>query len=254
MNNNILKLKNAPLLNIRLELKFKEKNAIIDNLIFQFLESRVNDINHIETQKLQTSDIPENIRDNDEQLMYLPLKRLNNNKDGYYFFVGDRILAINFMSTYSGWADMQSYINALFDFLKKKTFNFNTIRSLNLHSINFISSSLYQQNKEAINWKIELNHSDISSNEVFLKTLKKEYSSIIGSYNLITQIVTNAKKNNDEQGIAIEVEVIKEPNNASDETKTNYSVIINQLHEINKKTFFSCITPSLLQQLEPKYE
>lgn len=85
MNNNILKLKNSPLLNIRLELKFKEKNAIIDNLIFQFLESRVNDINHIETQKLQTSDIPENIRDNDEQLMYLPLKRLNNNKDGYYF-------------------------------------------------------------------------------------------------------------------------------------------------------------------------
>jgi uncharacterized protein (TIGR04255 family) len=243
------RLRNEPLLDAVFECRFIAPIPL-SNILPGILFSEFSEEKQIE--RLPQLDIPEVIRNRDPKLQYAPLIRINLN--GYSILIGDRSIAVSCKLPYRGWIEFKSKIINIINIVKKS----NLVDQIIRYSIKYIDLI------QATDPTEQVNLANLSLTVGNHKLTKESYQvrmdiPVDGLINIV-QIVSGAKVTMPDktmlEGVLIDIDTIKETGNIPikqlEEEALNEA--LEQIHIVNKKTFFDCLTEQTLMQLEPEYE
>ncbi|MGF7989590.1 TIGR04255 family protein [Klebsiella pneumoniae] len=223
-------LKKQPVIEAAFELRYPKDtqvSEIVPGFLFHALGCKKPVIS------LPPSQIPKNVREDDEQLHYALVSRLE--VEDYFIGLSDHGIVISTSGAYKGWTHFKSMIlKVLVDFFEAKD-NDNLFPKLNIDVV--------------------MAGESMSSYPLTLRLDKPHQS-----FDIIIQVVSHALvlANNEtynRNGLILDIDTIKRIQDESELISFNSDrqSALDQIHECNKITFFSCIRESTLEELEPVY-
>jgi uncharacterized protein (TIGR04255 family) len=243
------KLNKEPLVDAVFEVRFSASapaSSILPGIFFNKLDGdKV--IN-----QLPASEIPKQIRDNDPQLHFVPVVQISWNN--FLLLMGDRSVTIGCKMPYTGWFEFRKAILKIIEILGEV----GTIQCINRYSLKYvdlISSSDIEEQVAVVKLDICLGDHHLKKEKFSFRTelLQEEYVNII-------QIVSSAKFTSSDgkikkEGLVLDIDTVCI---VKDEKFTDFTVDLqtklDKIHDVNKVTFFNCITPDTLDMLGPVYE
>jgi len=194
--------------------------------------------NYPNVEKLPILQIPEPIREKDKQLKYKPYYKASNEQ--FIVQIGPDVFTVSSFPNYIGWSDFSKEIFSIIETIKNLKIIDETHR-LGIRYINFFPYDIF----ESIDLEIFLKSHKLSSEKTLLRT---ELSA--GEYKSTLQVV-NDFTHNSKQGSVIDIDTFKDSD--LDSFIESYEDLINKGHLSEKELFFSLLTESFLNSLEPEY-
>ncbi|MCI5223197.1 MAG: TIGR04255 family protein [Candidatus Electrothrix sp. AR4] len=243
------RLRNEPLLDAVFECRFIAPSHL-SNILPGILFSEFDEEKKLE--RLPQLDIPEAIRNRDPKLQYAPLIRINLN--GYSILIGDRSIAVACKLPYKGWIEFKSKIIKIISIVKKS----NLVDQIIRFSIKYID--LIQATDPAEQVNLANLSLTVGSHKLTKESYQVRMDIPVNELVNIVKIVSGAKVTMPDkttlEGVLIDIDTIKEtgniPINQLEEEALDEA--LEHIHNINKETFFDCLTDKTLKQLEPEYE
>jgi uncharacterized protein (TIGR04255 family) len=195
--------------------------------------------------------LPKNVRDNDPNLKYAPFVRVVWDK--FILLIGDHNVAFGCQMPYPGWTCFKKNIIMILEVLS----SVEAIQSIGRYSMKYVDLLPYIDLKDqinAINLKIQLGEY-LLANEMFqfrTEINKGEYKNAVQIVAAAT--VTLADQKTKKQGLVIDIDTISDTNIKITDFLIGISDKLDNIHNINKCMFFSCLTPNTLKDLGPIYE
>lgn len=176
-----------------------------------------------------------------------------------YFFIKDQVrlqlfpnqsLAFNCINSYIGWQRYRSYIGSVFTELSKTGYFTNYFQA----GIRYISEFANIDILEKINFKAETSFNDENiSNSSYRLTFEKD--NIFKTINIASKLPVNAVLANQKEPLSftslLDVDIVQKK--LSCKNVDELLINLDQLHTIEKKTFFRLLTDEFLQTLNPEY-
>ncbi|MCI5166202.1 MAG: TIGR04255 family protein [Candidatus Electrothrix sp. GM3_4] len=243
------RLCNEPLLDAVFECRFTAHHPV-SNILPGILFSEFDGEKKIE--RLPQSELPEVIRKNDPNLQYAPLIRIR--LQNYSVLIGDHSLAIACNLPYKGWNEFKSVIIKTIGILKKS----NLVDKIIRYSIKYVD--LIQSKNSAEQVSLANLSLRIGSHKLMKESYQVRMEIPINNEVInIIQIISGAKvtmsNKSTLEGVLIDIDTIKNidgiPINQLEEQLND---ALEHIHDVNKETFFDCLTEQTLKQLEPEYE
>lgn len=243
-----IKLSKEPLLDSVFELRFADNlplSSILPGLFYDKLAGEKT------IEQLQLSTFPKQMRDNDPNLKHAPLTRVTWNN--FLLLIGDYSVIVGCKMPYPGWAKLKETILMVVDILKAV----EGIKSIQRYSLKYVDLLPYKNLRDqiaAVKLKIQLDKHSLE-NEVFQFRIEIKQ----GAYINLVQIVSNATATSldktKKEGLVVDIDTIC----VVDNVKIADFVIdlqnkLDEIHQLNKNMFFSCITSKTLEELGPIYE
>lgn len=242
------KLIKEPLIDAVFEMRFSASGPasnILPGVIFSKLDGEKN----IET--LPLSEIPKHIRDNDPNLQFAPTVRIQ--WDSYLILISDKSIALACKQPYPGWSSFKKSIQKVVELLNDVGI-IQAVHRFALKYIDIIPSDSIKEQVSFINLTAKLgNH--ILEKESFQFRIEIPKDDIINAIQILSSASVILENGTNKTGLVIDIDTIY---NVPDQKITNFSQLLSdnldQVHRINKETFFECITPATLVLLEPRYD
>lgn len=238
-----IKLKKEPLVEAIFEMRFESDN-LASNILSGILVSKLK----AKLESLPAAQIPEQIKKSDPALTYLPNFRIKI--DGYIIFIGDNVFGISNTQPYSGWDKFKNKIMELTNSIKDA----NVIRNIERFSLKYVNLIESDQSVDKLlptNVKLTLNGKSITDSQLNLKLEKQNNNNITQILHILSdaEVLTNNQK---KQGLLVNIDnIYKGPHKSFWDKRSSD---LETIHDENKKSFFSLLSKSTIEKLEPIYE
>jgi len=198
--------------------------------------------------RMPGAEMPAQLRESDPNLRYLPLVRLTFGR--YVVMIGDYNLVVSCVMPYEGWTAYKATIQRILSTLEDAWF----ISEIERHSMKYVdlleNEDLSEQVKSvAVDLKI-------GKYELKKENFQVRIEIPEGSHTKVLQLLTGSVlvDNLPRTGAVVDVDVIKILSTPLRNYLEESSLLLDDLHRINKESFFSCITEETLNSLGPVYE
>lgn len=236
------KITPCPIIESIVEVRFN--SAIPSDAIFGIIYSRFKEYFPKEPIRLPILQLPEQIRNNDPNLIYKPHYKLSN--DAFLFQVGPKSFALINKEEYVGWKTFSQKIKDCFHKIAEMQI-IKTTKRFGLRYINFFEElDIY----EKINLKLLLNEDALQSDNVLVST-----SIQTGNFTSKFQISNNSKlKHNDteKKGSVIDIDVYLEEDGNT--ILGQFDNILEDAHNKEKELFFGLLKNDFLEKFNPEYQ
>jgi uncharacterized protein (TIGR04255 family) len=173
--------------------------------------------------------------------------------DKYSFLIGDRSLSISCNLPYMGWTAFKEIIIKTIGVLKKTTL-INKIVRYSVKYVDIIKSNDPVDQVSLANLSLRIGKHNLTKE---LYQVKMEVPTE-GFINII-QIISGAKATLDDnssiEGLVIDIDTIKNTGGITiEQMEQDIDTALENIHRVNKETFFDCLTNQTIERLEPEYE
>lgn len=240
------KLKNEPLVDAVFEVRFEgsDQIAVADVLPGSLYKELLGEIT---LARLPIADVPKPIRDNNPNLCYLPIVRLDWKQLG--IAIGDRSLVISCKLPYIGWDNFKPQILDIIESVKQ-TEVIGQIERFSVKYVNLIQAPDISEQVKKIHMEISIGDNTINNESISLRIEQREDEILH-----ILQIITGAQGILDQKnisGVVVDIDSIREIGNL-DFPKFTESLpeSLETLKQSNKRKFFTCLTEGAIQDMLP---
>lgn len=242
-----IKLAKEPLVDVIFELRFVsslQASNILPGILFGALgASSIED--------LPLKNLPFQIRSTNPEMRYMPILRLKWKE--YWINVGDRSIGITCQMPYLGWSNYKPAILEVLDKIKDLLF-IESIERYSMKYVDLIQAKDLEQQIKALNFSLKIGKHSLKK-EVFqsrIEILEDGYTKMLQVISAATATLPDKSQC---QGVVIDVDIAKDVNNELlSKFLENISDKLDQIHAVNKSTFFDLITDDTIKSLEPVYE
>lgn len=239
------KLQADPIIDAVVEVRLKASKPLSDVLpgvLMQELGEGVGDI-----ERLPAADVPKQLRDNNPNLAYEPLVRVD--LQGYRLFVGDRSVALACLIPYPGGAIFKKKAIEVF----ASILALSIIEEVTRFSIKYTDFIEEEQVTDMLKYlKLEIKAGTQSTNDFqgFTLQFSTKKADITSLVKVILPANLQFSKNPSQRGMILEVDSIQvlEQQSAT-EFNSKFSSLLDDLHLNNKGQFFALLTPHALDKL-----
>jgi len=206
-----------------------------------------------ELERLPTAEIPDQIRNADPNLQYAPLIRIN--WGGYSILIGDRSIAISCNLPYQGWASFRSAIEKVVGVLQKHPTLITKIERYSTKYVDLVPSSSLEEQVKMVDLDLRIGSKRLAK-EAYQVRLELQTEGFIN----VLQVISGAKvlmpTGKEHEGLVIDIDTIKDlaEGLTLDQLNETLPTALGQIHQINKQTFFDCLSKEALNTLEPQYD
>lgn len=207
-------------------------------------------------ERLPASDLPQQIRDMNPDLNFLPSVKLTWDEK-FAILVSEKSVAIGCLLPYLGWT---SFLDAISNILKifKANIQEDNLGGVERYSIKYVDFLEGHTLKEQVSFvDISLNigkkvaELSESSFQIRLEEKRERFINIL-------QIISSANINLQtgvKQGLVIDIDTINNTGNISfSDFYSSFRDFLCEMHQVNKESFFSCLTEHAVKSLEPEYD
>ncbi len=193
--------------------------------------------------KLPILQLPEQIRSNDQNLIYKPHYKLL--KNDFQLQVGPKVFSCINIGPYIGWDKFSDYLYRVFDKIEELNI-IQLIKRIGLRYINvFPKLDIYQKS----NFKITLDESNIDSIKNIVYVEIKDENCILN-----LRVLNNSEIDINEEkilGSLIDIDTILI--NYPEKSLKQLKPLIDKAHVCEKKLFFKLLSEDFLNSLQPEY-
>lgn len=234
-----IKLNPTPIVSAVVEIKFTPlvPNEAVFGIIYPLLASQYTQLN-----KLPILQVPNDIRDRDPNLIFVPHYEFFDKNEKLKILVGPRVVAIVFNKTdnneYPGWTE---YIeNKVLD-VNEKIFKSKIIRKIERLAIrytDFFQSNIFEHTKYQVSSD---NKSNLGIDEKI--QIARNFKEDDFTHNIVisnnSEFIMNSKR---EFGSIIDIDTyIENTENTSIDFESGYSDLLKKCHILNKNQFFDIL-------------
>ena len=242
-----IKLAREPLIDVVFEARFTSRAALAA-VLPGYLFGRLQNVESIEP--LPAAQLPAQMRMADPNLLFAPLARVVWR--GFFIIVSDSSVAVACKLPYPGWQSFRVAIEEVMGHVQSS----GLIQSLQRYSLKYvdlIEIGGVGEQASKFNWSIRLGNTQVTNQNTVLRVEIEQY----GHLNSVSYAShANAKLWNgiEKSGALLDVDSssLGEPPSA-DNFFNEIPSLLDAIHDSNKRTFFECLTPLGLAELEPVY-
>ncbi len=235
------KISPCPIVEAVVELRFDSN--IPSDAIFGIIYNEIR-TEFPKVEKLPILQVPEAIRSKDPNLIYQAHYALRQDK--FIFKIGPKVLTFSNINKYMGWEILFPKVVAIIRKINETKVIENAER-IGIRYVNLFKSSIL----EKIHLDIKLIGEDVVEGTTNLRTELTD-----GDYLKIINIGNNIKvtsKDYNGSGSLIDIDCIYEFSQSESDYFNEYEKVINEGHEIEKRTFFSLLKDDFLAEFNPEY-
>ncbi|WP_394550025.1 TIGR04255 family protein [Pantoea sp. SGAir0183] len=244
-------LEKQPLIEAVFELRYskrKQISEIMPGFLFHALDCKKPITN------TQASQIPKNVREADEDMHYAVISRLEF--EGHSIGLSDHGITISSISSnYESWSAFKKVILRVIEEVGKLKVNEDVIRYAIKYVDFFKAHQDGSSHLDKLNLNISLAGDDILNAPINLRVDKDDEN-----YSTIIQILSHAlvlteSGAYEDKGMILDIETARyiKSDAELEDFISNTDSALDNIHECNLKTFFSCLKDSTIEELGPKY-
>ncbi|MFO7852064.1 MAG: TIGR04255 family protein [Bacteroidota bacterium] len=233
------KIDPCPIIDAIFEVRFTSKmpSSAIFGVIYGQLSSKYPDVH-----KLPLSQMPEQLRETDPNLMYKPIYKIT---DGQFIVqIGPKVITISSPPEYIGWKEYSTRIYNCLKSLQQINVVDKVIR-IGLRYMNFFDYNIFDD----IKMGVMFDSKPITSDNTQIRTELKELS-----FNCTLQVANKveiSKENIKRNGSIIDIDTFR--SERLGKFFSQYKEIIEEAHIAEKTTFFRLFTEEGIQKYNPQY-
>lgn len=244
------RLGKEPLVDAIFEVRFISMSATPASVILPgFLFNKLEGEKAIET--LAAAQLPKLIRDADPNMRFAPLSRISWNQ--FFINIGDASISISCKYPYPGWNTFKPAITKVITILTEV----GIIESVERYSIKYVDlipSTNLQQQVAMVNLDATIAGHKLEK-EYFQFRIEIPKGDLINIIQMAASTIVMLNDGTSKEGLLVDVDTIVNQKSVLIQTLLeSFSDKLEEIHEINKETFFNCITASTTELLEPIYE
>ena len=247
MNKLPSKLAKEPLIDVVFELRFVSPLPA-SNVLPGILIPQLGDTENIRMERQGAADIPAQMRAADPNLTYLPLISLF--WQGFIIGISDRSVSISCTLPYPGWTSFYAAITKVLGAIQSTSY-ISMIERHSLKYVDLLEAGDMSAQVSALNLKLSL-----GGHELVDESFQVRMDIVEGRYTKIVQMISNAQFIRGEQkkgGVVVDVDIILPLNLPPADYYSQLNMLLNEIHGINKTTFFACLREETISSLEPSY-
>lgn len=193
-------------------------------------------------EKLPILQIPEAVREVDQNLIYQPHYRLR--KENFLVQIGPRTVSVAVIEEYPGWSNFLPEIEYVFS-------KFNELRIIDkvtrfaIRYTNFFDFNIFKE----IKLNISMDNVEVDSDNIYFRTVLGK-----GKFSCTLQISNDAvlhREDGDHRGSLLDIDTSLA--SAEGETILQINSLLTEAHDVEKKLFFELLKPEFLDTLKPIY-
>lgn len=247
------KLKKEPLVDALFEVRFLPTIPAVPSLLPGLLLTTLQALwkESLQVERLQTSDIPSQMRNADPFLKYQPLLKLSGER--FMLLVGDWSLTVGCKLPYAGWSEFKLKIIEVMDVLKGSTL----VKELERYSMKYVDivdgRTLAEQVGRA-NMEIRIGSHTLAA-EPFTVRLEIKQGEFTNLLHVAGQAQVTLPGGTVRSGLLIDVDTVALHRTADFAQFTaELPDRLERIHTENKTRVFECLTPETIEYLEPVYD
>lgn len=249
MNTLPIKLRNEPLIEAIFEIRFESSSSDAGSILPGLLFRNISTVEKIEG--LPIAQIPKEIRDNDPNLRFAPINKLNCSD--FVVNVGDRSVSILFNYTYPGWNDFKGKIIEVMMILSDANI-ITTVERYSLRYINLLPADSIQEQISLVNLDVMVANRKLEK-EIFqirMEILQNDFIHVIQMKSSAFAVLPN---NVEKKGLIADIDTIADqPNIEFQKLLKEFPSKLDLIHQSTKNIFFDCLKPETIERLKPEYD
>jgi len=242
------KLKKEPLIDAVFEVRFTSAfpaGSVLPGLLFGKLDGDK------KIEQLPLSQIPQIMRDADQNLRFAPLSRLDWQQ--FYINVGDRSVSVGFKYPYPGWNSFKPAIIKVMDILKGADI-LKSVERYSLKYIDLLPATDLGEQVSFVNLDVTLAGHKLE-NEAFQIRLEIPKDGFLHAVQVVSSATATLHTGESRQGLIVDVDTIANQQGISfEELLSGFPDKLEVIHQANKEVFFDCLKPQTITALEPEYD
>jgi uncharacterized protein (TIGR04255 family) len=248
MNKLPSKLSNEPLIDVAFEMRFKsdlQASSFVPGLLLAKLGERAAGAR---LERMPAAEMPLQLRASDPNLRYLPLVKIT--LGNYAVMVSDYSVVISCIMPYVGWEAYKLFIKETVTLLSTASL-FGELERHSLKYVDLIEAKLLADQLKLVNLELSIAGHEVKQEATHVRVEIPENGHI-----KVLQILTDSALVNDpgRSGTIIDVDVIRTISFDVQQYLANLDSLLEEIHDINKRAFFNCLTKEALESLGPEYE
>ena len=244
-----IKLKKEPLIDAVFEIRFTSDVPVSDvltGILYSKLEGQKS-IN-----KLSAHEIPARIRQNDPNLQFAPLVRIQ--LENYHVAIGDKNVVVSCNMPYQGWGVFKPNITNILMIIKE-TGIVKEVQRYSMKYVDLIEGKTPKERFDLLKSTISIGQYNLEDQTFSLRVeiVHENFLNIVSISSSGKVISSNVAER---EGVIVDTDTIF---NIQEKTTFNdwYEEHENRLEDIhteNKRMFFNSLKDETIQSLEPEYE
>ena len=245
MQNLPVRLKNEPLVDALFEVRVRPALSLAD-VVPGFLKHNLGPDARIT--RLPAADLPYPMRTQDPNLQNAPLLRIE--WGNYLISVGDRNVVIGCKMPYPKWPDFKKTILDVLGRIAELHLD-GQVERYSLKYVNLIPATDYANQIGKVRMEVALGDLNVSDQHISLQVHEKS-DDVIHIYSIVTGAQARTNEGKETEGILVDIDSIR---NVSSPSLHDFASSIEEgleaLRQANKSRFFSCLTDSTIEEMEP---
>lgn len=243
-----IKLKKEPLIDAIFEVRFSA-SASAANILPGFFFSRLKGNKGIE--RLPTAELPKPIRDNDSNLRYAPLVRIQ--LDNFIVSVGDSSLVVGCKLPYPGWSEFKPKILEILRLVGEIGI-VQVVQRFSMKYIDLIPSDDIRKQVSMIRSSVTIGDHTLEK-ESFSLRMEIHRDKTFHIVSVVSSAVAVLQNGSQRNGIIVDIDTIEDGHNQGfNAWLGQVESKLDAMHLANKEMFFECLRPETIAELEPVYE
>ena|SRR2546425_483183 len=243
-------LAKCPLREVIFELRFVAAKPAAGDLLPGILYSTLKK-DYSELIPLPMANVPRALRNQNPDLLYQPSHRLSGGPHSVH--VGDRMVNLQTVE-YPGWSRFKDKAKVLIDALQKTELA-KQIERFSFKYTNLIEASESESQLPLLNIRVEVTGKPPIEKGFLLRTEihTEKYITIIqvATNAIATQLVSTKEASKQLSGLMVDVDTVSV--GVGNEFWANRDSLLEEGHMVAKQTFFSLLTKTALERMEPKW-
>lgn len=247
------KLKKEPLVDALFEVRFLPTipavSSVLPGLLLTILHASSEEPLQIE--RLQTSEIPSQMRNADPFLKHQPLLKLSGER--FMLLVGDWSLTVACKLPYPGWSEFKTKIIEVMEVLKGSTL-VKELERYSMKYVDIVEAKTLAEQVERANMEIRIGSHKLAADPFTVRLEIKQ-----GEFRNLLQVAGQAQVTlpggTVRSGLLIDVDTIVDHRTTDfAQFTTELQDRLERIHTENKTRVFECLTPETIEYLEPVYD
>lgn len=202
-------------------------------------------------QRLPAHEIPEQIRENDRNLTFAPILRLELKQ--FTISIGNRNVIIGCKLPYPKWP---AFKEAILDITRRisEVGIAGSVERYSVKYVNLIEAPTIAKQIEKIAMSIHLGDFKVNNDHVSLKIHRKD-GDILHLISVVTGAQAQLTNGKQVFGIVVDIDSIRNVEFPDFRTfVAELEPALETLRQANKEMFFGCLTETAIREMEPQYE
>lgn len=248
MNRTPVKLARDPILEAICELRFESAQQGVEAILLSVLMTKFRDITP-NFSKLPTAEIPQPLREQDDQLRHAPHFRLAGRE--FTIAIGSHSVIVAALRPYAGWAKFRPMILEVLRAVLE-TGQVARVARLSVRYVNLLSVSPGSGMQDVLRVSLSLGEDQATDLNPTMIRRELRNNGIVRIVQVMSPSTAEASDGSRWSGIAVDVDIIRLE--IPGDFSRHVEEFIDELHGLEKSTFFGLIREEALQAYEPVYE